>query len=380
MIALLMLHPNYAKEESIMKFISPIDGDVLFSVADGTVHEGSLLTTVKVAAPAGHTICINGLEACEEDGIYAAPLFLSAYKNTVTAVDMNTSEKVSMVIYWFQNGYKTYRLGVDDVIWALENIWRNQEKYSSIFDDPFMALYRDLHQQYGTPVHMHIYYENDDGSFNLSMFPSKYKEEFRSNGHWLKLSFHSRKDKPNSPYKYASYQQVLEEGQQVAKEILRFAGLEATSRVTSQHFADSNREATRAFRDLGFDCIDGYFQFDKNGETIASYYFDKEQTLHAASRDFWVDHSENILFVKDDIIINEVPLDEIDAFMKRISAEQNHCFHYLLIHEQYFYKDYFAYEPDYRERVFAAVDWCHRHGYRPATITNIALDPGWGRE
>jgi hypothetical protein len=113
------------------------------------------------------------------------------------------------------------------------------------------------------------------------------------------------------------------------------------------------------------------------GEIMCSYYLNKEQMLHAASRDFWVDHSENILFVKDDIIINEVPLNAIDSYMDRISAEQNHCFHYLLIHEQYFYEDYFAYEPDYRERVFATVDWCHRNGYRPATITSIALDPGW---
>ena len=84
--------------------------------------------------------------------------------------------------------------------------------------------------------------------------------------------------------------------------------------------------------------------------------------------------------MKDDIIINEVPLAEIDGFMDRISAERNHCFHYLLIHEQYFYEDYHKYEPDYRERIFSCVDWCHRNGYRPATITSIALEPGWGKD
>ena len=169
----------------------------------------------------------------------------------------------------------------------------------------------------------------------------------------------------------------MREGLMVAKELLRFAGHQVSSHVTSEHWADSNREATRAFRDLGFDCIDGYFQFDENGEPYVSYYLNREQTAQAASRDFWVDHTENILFVKDDIVINEVPLAEIDAYMERISAEENHCFHYLLIHEQYFYEDYFAYEPDYRERIFAAVDWCHRNGYRPATISSIALEPGW---
>ena len=361
-----------------MRFLHPIDGDVLFSVADGVEQNGTLLTDISLEAPVGHILYINGTAATETRDVYTAQVLLSGYRNTVEALDLTTGERLSMVVYWFRDGYKTYRLGVDDVIWSLENIWRNQAHYTSIFDDPFFSLYRDLYEQYGTPVHMHIYYENDDGSFNLSMFPEKYKEEFRANGHWLKLTFHSRKDKPDSPYKHASYQQVLEEGQQVIREILRFAGPEAMSRVTSQHWADSNREATRAFRDLGYDCIDGYFQFDEDGHPYASYYFDREQTLHAASRDFWVDHTENILFVKDDIIINEVPLQEIAGFMERISAEQNHCFHYLLIHEQYFYKDYFNYEPDYRERIFTCVEWCHQHGYRPAAITAIALEPGWG--
>ena len=360
-----------------MKFIRPVDGDVLFSVADGVVRDGKLLTKVAVSAPSGRTIQINGVVAQEEAGIYAAQIALDSYRNTVEALDVEHQTGETMVIYWFRDGYRTYRLGVDDVIRCLENIWRNQERYTSIFDDPFLRLYRDLHEQYGTPVHMHIYYANDDGSFDLSMFPDKYKQEFQRNGDWLKFTFHAYQDKPDSPYKFASYEQVMREGQMVAKELLRFAGHQVSSHVTSEHWADSNREATRAFRDLGFDCIDGYFQFDENGEPYVSYYLNREQTAHAASRDFWVDHTENILFVKDDIVINEVPLAEIDAYMERISAEENHCFHYLLIHEQYFYEDYFAYEPDYRERIFAAVDWCHRNGYRPATISSIALEPGW---
>ena len=61
----------------------------------------------------------------------------------------------------------------------------------------------------------------------------------------------------------------------------------------------------------------------------------------------------------------------IPAFMEEISAAENHCFHYVIVHEQYFYEDYERYEPDYRERVFATVDWCHRHGYRPVTMTSI---------
>ena len=358
-----------------MKFLRPIDGDVLFSVADGTATENGLLTTVSLCAPAGSNILINGIPAREEAGVFSCQILLDAYRNTVEAINTVTGQMISMVIYWFRNGYRTYRLGVDDVIWCFENIWRNQDTYTSIFDDPFLALFRDLHGQYGTPVHMHIYYANEDDSFNLSMFPDKYKEEFRANSHWLKFTFHSLKDKPDSPYKHASYAQVMAEGRLVEKEILRFAGPEVLSNITSQHWADSNLHATRAFRNLGFRCIDAYFTFDEQGEPTISYYLNKEQAVHAATRDFWVDNQEDIIFVKDDIIINEVALADIDAHMEQITRAEGHAFHYLLIHEQYFYPHYFAYEPDYRERIFAAVDFCHRNGYRPATLTEVALEP-----
>ena len=358
-----------------MKFLKPIDGDVLFSRADGQRVGEGLLISVTLEAPAGRRIRINGIPAEETGGVYSAKILIDAYRNHVEARDEETGEKRSMVIYWFRKGYKTYRLGVDDVIWCFENIWRNQDTYTSIFDDPFLALFRDLHEKYGTPVHMHIYYENDDGSFNLSMFPEKYKAEFQANGSWLKFTFHSYKDKPDSPYKYASYEQVMREGRLVQRQIERFAGKEVMSNITSQHWADSNREATRGFRNLGYRVIDGYFDFDAKGDPYVSYYLDKEQAAHAAERDFWVDNSEDIIFVKDDIIINEVPLDKIEAHMQRITDQENHCFHYLLIHEQYFYEHYINYEPDYRERIFAAVDFCHRNGYRPATLTEVALEP-----
>ncbi|MCL5744184.1 MAG: hypothetical protein M1541_09705 [Acidobacteria bacterium] len=37
----------------------------------------------------------------------------------------------------------------------------------------------------------------------------------------------------------------------------------------------------------------------------------------------------------------------------------------LMIHEQYFYPDYRAYEPDYRARVERAIEWVTRRGYKP---------------
>ena len=357
-----------------MKFIRPIDGDVLFSVADGTVCGDGLNTAITLRSEKGRNILINSVPATENDGVYSAEIYIDGYRNAIEAVDADTGESETIYIYWFRNGYRTYRLGVDDVIWCFENIYKHRDEYTSIFQDPFLAMYKELHDTYGTYIHMHIYYETEDGNFNLSMFPDKYKEEFEANGDWLKFTFHARCNMPSRPYKYASYAQVIREGRQVEKEILRFAGKAVMSNVTSQHFADSNLQATRGFRNLGFRCLDAYFIFDKNDEPDISYYLNKEQVKHASERDFWVDNKEDIIFVKDDIIINDVALDKITSFMEKISAAENHCFHYLLIHEQYFYEHFHKYEHDYKERVFKTVDWCHKHGYKPATISSIAFE------
>lgn len=362
-------------KEQTIRFMRPIDGDVLFSVADGVAQGDGICTTITVSARKERSIEINGVIAQEKNGVYSAEVFLDGYRNAVETKDVQTGESQTIYVYWFRNGYQTYRLGIDDVIRCFENIYRHQQEYTSIFDDPFLRMFRDLHDTYGTFVHMHIYYENDDGSFNLSMFPEKYKPEFQKNGNWLKFTFHSRKDQPGSPYKFASYEQVMKEGKEVEREIRRFAGAEVLSNVTSQHWADSNLYATRAFRNLGFHCIDGYFLFDSNGDPYVSYYLNKEQAAHAFTRDFWVDNREDIIFVKDDIIINEVALDDIDPYMNQLRAKEDHCFMYLLIHEQYFYEDYSHYEADYRERVFRTVKWCHDNGYRPATITSVAFEP-----
>lgn len=358
-----------------LTFLSPIDGDVLFEELDGTRKEDTLFVPIRLSATRGSAVTVNGIPATEEaPGEYTACIPLCDYKNTVKAICRETGEEQSLTLFWFRKGYRTYRMGVDDVIWSLENIYKHQDEYSSIFEDPFLSLFRELHDTYGTHVHMHVYYETVDKAFNLSMFPDKYKDEFRQNAHWLRFSFHSRADRPFSPYKNASYEQVMKDGKDVEREILRFAGPEVMDRVTSQHFADSALPGTRAFRDLGFSVLDGYFIFDGEGRPRVSYYLDVEQTKHASTRDFWVDTCEGIIFVKDDIVLDSHEPQEIAPYLDTFLEREDCAFMYLLIHEQYFYPHFEMYRPDYRERLFEGVRWCVEHGYRSTFISDFAFD------
>lgn len=357
-----------------LRFLSPIDGDVLFEELDGVLEDGMLNVPLTLAAGSNATITVNGLPAVEtKPGVYSVRLPIRTYRTELCAFCHETAEKQKITVFWFKGGYRTYRIGVDDVIMSLRNIYEHREEYDSIFDDPFFAMYRELHDTYGTHTHMHIYYETVDKRFNLSMFPDKYKQEFAQNAHWLRLSFHANADLPDSPYKHASYEEVMADGRRVEKEILRFAGAEVMDRVTSQHWADSALPGTRAFRDLGFSLIDAYFLIDENGVPAVSYYLNAEQTRHAQTRDFWVDTTENIIFVKDDIILNEHTPEEVTAYLDGYISRPDRAFMYLLIHEQYFYPDYPLYLADYKERLFAGVKWCVEHGYRPSLLSDFAF-------
>lgn len=358
-----------------LQFLSVKDGDVLFEEIDGTLQDGILCVPITLCAPSGSHVSLNGIPAAKVgDSRFTATVPLCAYRNEIVAECAETGEKIAISLFRFSGAYRTYALGVDDVILCLQNIWRNQDRFTSLFDDPFLALYRELHETFGTRVHMHVYYQTEDGSFNLSMFPDKYKAEFRANADWLRFSFHALADVPDSPYKNAPYDQVMHEGQLVARELARFAGTEVSDRFTSQHWADSALPGTRAFRDLGFSALDAYFIFDAEGTPQVSYYLDAEQARHAATRDFWVDTKENIVFVKDDLVLNSHRPDRIDARLDAILQREDRAFMYLLIHEQYFYPDYRHYLPDYRERLFRGVAWCARNGYRPVWVDDVAFD------
>ncbi|MBR2925998.1 MAG: hypothetical protein IKC31_00250 [Clostridia bacterium] len=360
-----------------LRFLSPIDGDVLFREIDGTEENGVLTVPAVLCAPSGTHVTVNGIPAKEgEAGRFCAEVPLCSYRTELCAECEQTGQRESISVFWFRNGYRTYRVGVDDVIFSLRNIWEHQKEYGSVFDDPFFALFLELHQTFGTHVHMHLYYETVDRSFNLSMFPDKYRSEFAANADWLRLSFHSRADLPDSPYKNAPYGQVMEEGRMVEREIERFAGKEVLDRVTSQHWADSSLEATRAFRDLGFSVLDAYFLINARGEPAVSYYLSVEQTKHAQGRDFWVDTKEDLIFVKDDIILDTLEPERIRAHLDAFLDRPDRAFMYLLIHEQYFYPEYHKYLPDYRERLFTGVRWCEEHGYRSSWISDFAFGVG----
>ncbi|KAB7733134.1 hypothetical protein F5984_04140 [Rudanella paleaurantiibacter] len=351
---------------STLHFVNPIEGDMLHT-RDGQRQGNTLLIPVQVQAPTGHSVTINDQPATEHNGLYTAEVSLSAFKNTLVARDHTTNEQARITVFRLLNFAGHYRLSIDDNIWFLRDIYRNQDTYSSLFDNPFLGFLREVHAQYGTPIHLNLFYQTD--GFNLSQFPDKYRAEWQQNAHWLRLSFHALAEFPDMPYRTAGYEVVRRDCDLIMNEIRRFAGEPLMGPVTTIHWGEATMEGSRAMRDAGYVAQLGYFNVDDDLPAV-SYYLDVPQRRHLKKRFVWHDTRESITFVRSSIVLDKKDLPDIVPFLNSYADAPSGLPPYVdfLVHEQYFYPFYEAYQPDYRDRILTAVQWATDNGYRPAFL------------
>jgi hypothetical protein len=357
--------------QSSMKFISPIDGDMLCAY-DGKMIDGAFFTRVTVSAPAGSRININGVEAKPSGELFIAEISLNNYRNQIDLVDANTGSKQTIIVFRLKNYVNKYRLSLDDNILFLKDISDNAARYKSIFDNPYLGFLKEVHDTYGTKIHLNIYYQTE--GFNLSQMTDKFRNEWKANSMWLRLSFHALQNKPDNPYIASGYDEVRNDCDMVKAQILRFAGEEQFDHVTTLHWGAATLEGTRALRDDGYTGLAGYFNV-KAGESPVSYYLDMDQRRHLNERFIWRDNKEGIIFSRIAIVINSFKLEKIVSQLNSLKVGTHKPGYIdLMIHEQYFHPDYVEYQSDYRQKVMTAVKWATENGYEPAFLSECIFE------
>jgi hypothetical protein len=358
-----------APMENKIKFLSPIDGDML-SAYDGNVSDGGILTEVKLSGSPDLKLKVNGITAKYSAGTFTAALQLKDYKNTIEAVDSVSGEKAGIVVYWLKNVMDHYRLSLDDNIWFLKDINANAGKYKSIFENPYLGMLKQVHDTFGTKIHINLFYQTE--GFNLSQMTDKYKGEWKENAGWLRLSFHALQEFPDRPYLTAGYDQVKRDCILVKDQIRRFAGEELMGPVTTLHWGAANVEGCRALKDQGYNALAGYFNAE--GPDTVSYYLNDEKRLNVNNRFIWKDNKEEIILSRMALVINTVKLEEIVPYLESLrSSGHRPPYVDLMIHEQYFYPSYFNYQPDFRDKVMTAVKWAADKGYKPAFLSECVF-------
>ncbi len=372
---------DYLRKDSKIRFEFPIDGDCV-NIYDGEMKDGVLFVRVKVCAKAGSKIEINQIPTEFDGEFYVADIPIYGYKTNLVARDDLGNEEI-IVIYKLEKSTGIYRLSAEDNILFLQDITKNKDKYKSIFENPYLAMYKRMHDKYDANVQLNVHWEftpneffssPEKDYFNLSMMTDKFKEEFRQNSNWLRLSFHAEPSPEiDTPYLSTDMKTIEEGAKKIYKEVLRFAGEETLCvHNTAIHWGECTADGMRAMGNLGLRGLYGYFNLDEKGEPIVSYFFPSDLVSHIHNRDFWYDNELGILFGRIDLVLNCYKADEIVPLLEDIKKNPNSsgCID-IMIHEQYFHKDSVYYLPDFEELVENACKWCFENGYKGYYMTEI---------
>ena len=291
---------------------------------------------------------------------------------------------------------------IDDVIWVFRDLTR--QRPASAFDNPFLKMLKDTHDKYDIKVQLNVFYQTDvfygNDKFNLSEMTDAYKAEFEAASDWLKFAFHARQEFPDYPYINASYDHVYEDFKAVEKEVLRFAGRNSFSMATTPHWRPISKDACLALRDCGMKLLSATYgdrtEYDGDASSLpyghaarlmcnkkpeTGIFIRKTHDVSITKSLCGYNHiteeqREATLYNLDVVVDEETGLKFKDlgnlAFVDHVSAEKFTEVANAVIgaeflccgtHEQYFYPDYFNYQPDFPEKIMNVGKVLHEAGY-----------------
>lgn len=179
-------------------------------------------------------------------------------------------------------------LSFDDVSLCFQNL--SNAEYTSLFDEPFFARLKQLHDEYGARFSLYTY------NSVLNAAPATYADEFASNSDWLKLGFHSSSS--GASLAGATYDQGLAYWNAFVANVERICGTtDCLDRMPRLEYFSGSPEALLGMRDADFGAL-GFLAADDNR---LSYYFDDSIMTYLYDNDHVKDETNNLLFLSTDL-------------------------------------------------------------------------------
>ena len=276
---------------------------------------------------------------------------------------------------------------IDDVIWVFRDLTR--QRPASIFEHHFLKSLKETHDKTGLKVQMNLFYRTDyfygNDEFSLADMTDAYKAEFEANSDWLKFAFHAKEEFPDYPNINADYQDIKDLFLAMEREVIRFAGENSwAKKALCTHWLPLSKDACKALKDCGTEmvcCTYGEVE-EYNGDVNSLPYGHAARLLQnrkpetkvffRKSRDVAISYSacgwnhlteaqweatkttldaikdeETGLWVKVYCNTGTINLCEnFEQVREDIVPALDNEYLGFLIHEQYYYPDYYAYQPD----------------------------------
>ncbi|MBE2204613.1 MAG: hypothetical protein IAE94_09780 [Chthoniobacterales bacterium] len=372
---------NFPPDPAGVRFLEPLSGSVLNHRQGRVVPEG-LIVPVSLEWPTagGRSVWIDGNPATVQGGVFQAHALVSADEQEICATADSPEGPILAKVRVVYDRFSRcrYRITIDDNIFCLEEIARTLPR--SIFDCFYLHGLRDLHQRYGTKFALNVFFSTPNGDFTLAQFPERYRAEFADNGHWLTWAFHAKSEFPDRPYANCTPEQIAADYDQVASEILRFAGEAAYSPTTVVHWAMVHPGAWKALYDRDTRILSGFFvpaaaghyvedgvplsPSEKGANYDINYGMDSERSAILSGCDLLKDFDSGLVFSKFDMVLNNTLPEQITPILESLKHRpQTAEIMDLMTHEQYFWPHYHACRPDHFLRCEIAIRWCVENGY-----------------
>lgn len=281
-----------------------------------------------------------------EPTFYPLPLMAAYLILYGTAFAMQAKEKAK------KNAAKHFCFTIDDNIRFMKELTENESE--SIFDHPYTAMLRRLHEKFDLKIQLNLFYMMD--GFDLTQMSDKYASEWRENSDWLKLSFHSHLENVR-PYESSGYDEVFEHCRAVNQEIIRFSSPKTLAKTTTVHYCRTTPEGFKALADNGIKGLLGLFGTNENPRT--SYSLDEEYASRVRNGEIVT--YQGVAFASLDMIINDMKMEEIAPRAAELLSRDTLR---VMIHEQFFYEDYKNYQPDFEEKLTVIFNILRDNGYR----------------
>ncbi len=238
-----------------------------------------------------------------------------------------------------------------------------ENRYQSIFDHPYLAMYRRLHEEFGLKVQLNLFYRMEE--FNLSQVSDIYYHEWKENSDWLKLSFHSNFQKVK-PYEKSGYDEVYQDCKLVHEQIKRFASPSALAKTTTIHYCLLTESGRHAVKEHGVYGLLGIF--GSNEIPRVSYEIDESNARRIRNGESV--KIDGISYASIDIVLNSFSTEQI---LEQLSGLLQRTCIRVMIHEQYFYQDYVRYQPDFEEKLCSTFAFLRKNCYESSFYEDLIL-------
>lgn len=312
------------------------------------------------------------------------------------------------------NGKKAFYY-CDDVIWLFRDLTRQRPR--SLFDNPFLAILKEAHDRYGMKAQLNCFYRLDffygTDEFTLAEMTDAYRAEWQANKDWLKLGLHSLQEFPDYPFINADYGDMKTVVDRISGEIGRFAGPGVFAKGAVVHWGMISKDACRALKDSGIVMLCSHCgpRHAYNGDPSVLPYGHamrleqnrKPETClyRRLSEDKAISSSiggyNNLTYAQAREIYGNfryiydretgMGMKELEDFQPLAAGINLYTLETLIPaarpylgneffvwgnHEQYFHRDYLAYQPEYAAKILALAKLLKENGYEHFFLEELA--------